>query len=197
MPLTATIPLEWGRLEYDAGAVGVRIGDRLLPERLRAVFPGADGQPSLEMLLEVVDGIPSCQELTLRRTEGGRDVRTDDLRRIRVETWLENLFSIAALRVTNERETDSGTTAVLKAQDYTEQRETLDAVRKARARARRRLTPELLAEVAEVYRDNVNDRPVEAVRQRFGGEYRTAAKYVERARKEGHLPPTTRGKRQA
>jgi len=61
----------------------------------------------------------------------------------------------------------------------------------------RRLTPALLAEVAQVYRARIDDRPTAAVAAAFGVAHRTAALYVQRAREAGLLPPTTRGKKRA
>lgn len=61
----------------------------------------------------------------------------------------------------------------------------------------RGITPQLLQQVARIYRANVDGNPNKAIEVHFGVAQRTAAEYVSRARKRGLLPPTTRGKKQA
>jgi hypothetical protein len=57
------------------------------------------------------------------------------------------------------------------------------------------VTPALLAEVARVYRENLDGNPTEAVAKYTGREHRTAALYVQRARKAGLLGPTSPGRK--
>ena len=66
---------------------------------------------------------------------------------------------------------------------------------KAAARPRRRkMTAELLAEVAALYKDNLGERSTwNVIAQRFGVEKQTAGRYVMHARKAGYLPGHTRG----
>ncbi len=66
---------------------------------------------------------------------------------------------------------------------------------KASARPhRRKMTPELLAEVAALYRDNLGERSTwDVIAQRFGVERQTAGRYIMHARKAGYLPQTDRG----
>ena len=78
--------------------------------------------------------------------------------------------------------------------DDQERRVTAKAVARARARSRRKVTDEVLRQVADVYRANVNDRPTQAVRERFGMPRSTAALYVRRARDAGHLGAALNGK---
>jgi hypothetical protein len=82
-------------------------------------------------------------------------------------------------------------------QEESDREVTETLVKAARRVSRRKFTPEFLAEVAEVYRANIDDSPIKAIAARYHVEYRQAAKYVEQARSDGHLPQTTRGKRQA
>ena len=73
----------------------------------------------------------------------------------------------------------------------------LKAVRQARKATRRTVTPEKLEKVAQIYREHIADRPVQAVMRTFDLTERTAARYVERCRKEGLLPPTEPGRKKA
>lgn len=62
---------------------------------------------------------------------------------------------------------------------------------------RQKITGEVLAEVAKIYTSEaeaLGGKPVKAVQDHFGGSYRSAQDYVRKAREEGYLPQTTRGK---
>ena len=62
---------------------------------------------------------------------------------------------------------------------------------------RQKITKEVLIEVARIYTSEaqaLGGKPVKAVQDYFGGSYRSAQDYVRKAREEGYLPPTTRGK---
>jgi hypothetical protein len=70
------------------------------------------------------------------------------------------------------------------------------SVRRLRARPRT-ITREFLEQVAATYKSNINHAPTQAVEQFLGVSPRAAAGYVQRARREGLLPATTRGRKQA
>lgn len=62
---------------------------------------------------------------------------------------------------------------------------------------RQKITSEVLVEVARIYISEaqaLGGKPVKAVQDYFGGSYRSAQDYVRKAREEGYLPQTTRGK---
>lgn len=64
-------------------------------------------------------------------------------------------------------------------------------------KTRQKITGEVLAEVAKIYTSEaqaLGGKPVKAVQDHFGGSYRSAQDYVRKAREEGYLPQTTRGK---
>lgn len=172
----------------------VRVGDRLLPPSITVTMPGDGVQPGLRMLLAVVDGIPQVREIHLEAPDGGRGVRSSDLREVRVEDFTEQFFALASKRIVTEG--PAGTTSRAEGSPQ-RQREAERLISRARAAGRRTVTDDLLSRVADVYRANVATRPTEAVRQTFGVSYRTAAGYVQRARAGGMLPRTTAGKRKA
>jgi len=65
------------------------------------------------------------------------------------------------------------------------------------AKIRKKITPELLAKVAQIYNEEgtrLGGKPVIAVQTYFHCSYRTAQDYVKLARIEKLLPPTTPGK---
>jgi len=181
-----------GWIDYDGMGEQVRVGDRLLPSELDVQFPGAQDQPALRMQLAVVNGVPQCRSLTIESKPGAREVRTLDMRAVALEDWIEKLYSLTATVIVEEGPDGAYTGAVT--WDEKELRRTAHTIQQARAVSRRKITPAFLADVAKVYRAHVDDRPVEAVRATFGGSYRTAAMYVQRARAVELLPPTTQGK---
>jgi hypothetical protein len=67
-------------------------------------------------------------------------------------------------------------------------------VRAARRTSKRRLSDEMLEEVAQVYRSNVTNKPTQAVADHFGKAHRTAGLYVSRAREAGLLGRAHPGK---
>ena len=75
------------------------VGDRLVPTQIEVLLPGADGQPRLEMFIEVIDGVPRCTELLLKRTEGGREVRPRDLRAIDLEDFVETFVAMVSAEI--------------------------------------------------------------------------------------------------
>jgi hypothetical protein len=64
-------------------------------------------------------------------------------------------------------------------------------------RTRAKVTDKRLREVAELYRDNVDDGPWQVIMDRFGVSESTAGRYVLLARKAGYLPLTKPGKKNA
>lgn len=61
----------------------------------------------------------------------------------------------------------------------------------------REVTLAELEQVAEVYRQNIDNNPTEAVRRHFGYSARTASRRVNQAREKGLLSRTTQGRKQA
>jgi len=176
------IPLDVGWADCDA-THSVQVGDRRVPRTIEVTFPGADGQPSLEMTLDSSSGVPRCTDLRISAQPGGREVRTTDLRSVAIEDWLEVIVSAAAEVVVSR---DGTTTTTTRALSDAERKASLSTIRDARRSARRRVTPDLLERVATVYRQH-DSRPVEAVQAAYGTSYRTAARYVQMARQQGFL----------
>lgn len=173
----------------------VQVGDRVVPRWVNVVFPGAGGQPRLTLRLEVVDGVPQCREVVVSSVEGGREVKPADLKAVHVTEVLEEVFAALSGRLTK---TESGRTVILEEWGQRAQNEAVKQIVASRkGRHARRITPELLAQVAQIYRDNIKGNPTEVVATNFGVSKRMASDYVSRARAAGLLPPTTRGKKQA
>lgn len=143
-----------------------------------------DDEPAWTARFQVVDGVAQCRELVVSAPADGREIRSKDLRRLRLEAMAEDaLARVADRRVTGE----DGRVEVVR-----------DLPRRSgggRRPARPRITDELLAEVAEVYRTNVDRNPTAAVAEHFAlASDRTARLYVKRARTAGHLGDAVPGR---
>src|SRR4051812_17007592 len=79
LPLKVRVPLTSGWAEaYCEPPLAVIGDDRRVPRRVDVHFESVDGQPSLDLLLEVVDGIPQCREVRVKSTPDGREVKPLD-----------------------------------------------------------------------------------------------------------------------
>jgi hypothetical protein len=174
----------------------LRVGDRMVPAHVDVHFESDGVQPSLDLHLVVVNGVPTCRELRILSTPGGREVKALDLAAVTLREWVEEVYALFALEVVDSQ------AGFVRAAMATSDADHVDAVR-AFQRARkgkgaRKITRAFLEGVAEVYRKNLSGNPTEAVGREYGVARRTAAGYVEKARdpEMGILPPTTRGKRE-
>jgi hypothetical protein len=146
--------------------------------------PDADSdEPAWTARFRLVDGVAQCRELVVSAPADGREIRSRDLRRLRLEDLAEDaLARVADRRVTGE----DGRVEVVR---------DLPRRRSGGRPARPRITDELLAEVAKVYRANVDRNPTAAVAGHFGlASDRTARLYVKRARSAGHLGDAVPGR---
>jgi hypothetical protein len=180
-----------GEIEWWLREPQVTVGTSVVPRRLDVMMQGDGYQPALTMRIEVLSGVPQCRALSIEAVEGGREITTNDLRSVRLADWIEGILASVALDLVEDR--DDGTR--VSAYGSTTTRSATKAVR--RARQPRKITPEVLGRVAEIYRANVDGKPTLAVKRSFGVGERAAAGYVQRARAAGLLPQTTPGKKRA
>lgn len=162
----------------------VKVGERELPTRFALVFRPGRGrdEPGWMAEFHVRDGIPQCRHIIVSSTENGREVRTSDLRALHVEDLLEGASAnVAARRVVD----DEGQARMVR--DLGDWQTVVKTVRAARRNGRRKVTDEMLREVADVYRANADDDPMNAVAAHFDKAYRTARLYVKHARDRGLL----------
>lgn len=138
-------------------------------------------EPAWRMVFDASDGVPRCVSFTIEKTESGREIRSVDLR-LSVEDALEMSTRSIAGR------------SVMPSYEDVRSGATLRAVRSARRTGRRKVTDDLLREVAEIYRREVDSNPSEAIAAHLGIADRTARLYVRRARDAGFLGKALRGK---
>ena len=157
------------------------VGDRLVPREIEVVLPGADGQPKLEMLIEVIDGVPRCTELLLKANDGGREVRPMDLRAIELEEFIETFVALVSSQIVEVK--DGTVKSVLRGGEESV-RGGMKTVRDARKGSRRIMTGERRQRVAEIYNAHETGG-IEAVELAFNVSRSTAIRYINSARDAG------------
>jgi hypothetical protein len=182
-----------GRAFYDDDAM-TAVGDRMVPQSIYVEVCGSTVEPDLGLKIEVRQGIPVYTELVLRARADGPEIRDKDLGYVYLNDWLEEI--VAACTSSLDSSGHWMTQTIGGAQGRAEARSAAANVRRVR-RGRSRLTPEQLEQVAQVYREHFDTRPTQAVAAAFGKSDRTAARYVDEARKAGILPPTSPGQKKA
>jgi hypothetical protein len=193
--VTRSVPL-WGGhglATWDPAADKVQLGDRrLVPREILVRVRGGPKEPDLAMKIEVRKGIPQWVEVVLRaRPDGSEEVRDKHLRAIRLGDWLEQIVAACSLGFSG-----AGADGTVWSKPVDDRSAVAD-IRRAVSGQPRTVTPELLQKVSEIYRQHFADRPTESVARAFNVKHRTAARYVQRARSAGYLPPTDPGKKKA
>ena len=206
--LTVRVELNLGHAEYNELDM-VSVGDRRVPRRISVHFPGtaateksSPGQPALDMQIEVIKGIPMCSSLTLTKTPHGHEVRSKDLRLIRIEDWIEYIVARCSHQYTlsgnDVRVALSGSGPTV--EDIRNVTEARKPLRNVGGRHRRTIDREFLTKVAGIYREQIDDRPLKAIEFAFDVQPRTAAWYVELCRSDEYrlLPKAdSKGKKKA
>jgi hypothetical protein len=173
-----------------------KVGDVYVPTRIHVHLFGSDdppAQPELEMEIEVRQAVPVCTRIEIRAKEDGREITPKDLLIVKGQMlyWLEEFTTFCA-QATEDQD-------ITRVPGWADRNTAQNSVRQARKASRRKITPELLADVAKLYRMHIAGNPVEAIKRAYDVSPRTAARYVEICRSDeyGLLPKTTPGKRQA
>lgn len=171
-----------GTIDY--GKPPVSYGDTVVPASVAYIIDGTQSSPSLRIDFEIRNGQPTCVGLRIEAQPQGRGIQQGDLASLpNLGRLAEEAFLALAMRAAAE---PSG---------WRIDPHDRDRVRRAKSDLRSRGDEELKT-VAQVYRDNIADRPAAAV-EALGYTRRTALRRIEQARQKGYLPPTTRGRKNA
>src|SRR5262245_55797508 len=131
-----------------------------IPAEFHLRFPGKSAQPSLHINYEVRDGRAECTSVRLDAKTQGREVKPNEIDVIRrmLLTWTTDA-AIAAIQDANE---------VTEAQARSAYR----AI--SRKSTRHTITDRLLADVALLYRDNVDNKPWRVIAKHYNVSEATA-----------------------
>jgi hypothetical protein len=175
------------RIDYVRTGKGVAV-----PRRFEAHFSSpAEPLKALRLTIGVsLDGVPECAEVAISCEPGAPALTRTDLR-----VPLRRLMDQAVDWIARPAEFDAvGNVVRLGARSSVRAGAVSAAL--APRRAQRSLTPELLAQVADTYRETRavprskrfgRPRPTQAVADKFTASYSTAAKWVTKARDAGLL----------
>jgi hypothetical protein len=179
----STVSADWGRIHVSGRYV--LVGDHHVPEELTLELDGDEGRPSTIARMVVQAGRPELVEVRLISRPGEPGIRQTDLRQIEVAAMLD-LLAGYAVRIEDGTVTWGGPEEPAYA---------AAAGALKQSRSARRITPEFLQSVADVYVANIDQNPTQAVRRHYFVSERMASEYVQRARRAGLLPPTTPGRK--
>lgn len=157
----------------------VQVGDHLVSRRLEVQIPSSGERPSVDMVIEIIDGVPRCTELTFRQAPGGREIRPVDLQSAKLDSAIEYAVAIAAIDIDEKFENGF----VGSRSDDTSTR-AYRAVRDLRRGSRRPMTEQRLQRIADTYHAQ-QVGGLEAIEIAFGVSRATAARYLKAAREAG------------
>ena len=184
-----TVRFAWGFLHADDWPRNIAlVGDRLVPKRTLVELPGADGQPRVDMTIDVINGVPRCSSLAFTHTEGGREIRQSDMRAVQVDEWIEAFVGLVSAQVVEHKD---GSLHFIYDGTEEEARGGMKAAMEARKGSRRRMTDRRMTQIADAYNAHETGG-LEAVQRTFGVSKATAARYVRQAREAGLIPETTK-----
>lgn len=170
---------------------------RLLPAWVEFDFDNHRGGPGLHCRVELRDDVPRLVELGWRAMAGQREIRQKDLRDTEVAALVNTVYGTCVFEMRDMGRDQAGTAIRARLGEESEQWRAIRGFLHDVRAGRRHVNAELLQQVAEVYRANIDKAPAEAVSRTFGVKQRMAHEYVRRARERGFLPPTTQGKKKA
>jgi hypothetical protein len=157
----------------------VRVEDKAIPRKI-LFQEGGGPRPWVRMGIEVRHDRPECVYLEIEATDG-TDVRSRDLKPIRIEEWITHIVAACTQRAERISETEMkyiyGPTAP-------------DKVKTVERMQRRRRNPndrELLKRVAALYKANPQ-APLAAISEELGMSSRTAARWAARCSDADLLP---------
>lgn len=178
-PFVTTIRVETGWLRFSPIRT-VEVGDMVFPELIEADFPGEDGSPGLLMYIGVVNGSPRLVDATLYAHDDGLPLRPKDFAAVAqmLDVWVDQILAICAGEITQRNGPDREVAYPAN------EAKALKVARSARSGERRRMTPERLGRIAEVYESAGLDG-LDAVTRAFQVARSTAATYVRQARDAG------------
>jgi hypothetical protein len=163
------------------------LGDYLVPAVFYLRLPSSATEPSLQLTFAIREGAPVCIDVALKAKAQGRQILPKDFKA--VQSQLNDMSEFAFTYVMRASEEHMP--------GMVDDRSARRAYQTGQTRSRRKVTDELLQQVAALYRDTIDSGPWRAIAEADGVSETTAGRYILLARKAGHLPPTDPGKKKA
>jgi hypothetical protein len=169
----------------------VRFGDHVVPSAVAWETDPIGRSPIVRAEFVMVQGRPSCVSVRIESTPKGRPITTADLESLPgLDRKGLDAFKALAHQIIDDEDWTAGLNLHRRSEIWHSDPRAVSESLKSRP-------DQELKSVAQIYRENVNGRPVEAVQEHFGFARRTADRRIRAARDRGFLPQTTQGKKQA
>lgn len=154
----------------------VAMGDVFAFRQITYTHDGDHERPACTAVFEVRNGVPVCASFTLQ-SDSQQGVRTKDFTSVRLDDLRQDVFAYGGVFAPNP---DGGYVRVFRAAGDQHNRA---GVR--RASNRRRITPDVLARVAEIYSSAPERGRTRAVQSELNCQERQAFRYIRAARDAG------------
>ncbi|TMS50964.1 hypothetical protein E0T84_21475 [Mycobacterium sp. DBP42] len=155
----------------------VPMGDVFACRKLTYTHDGGDNKPSCRIVFEVQNGVPACTSLAIE-SRPGTPVRAKDLTAVKLDNIRDDAFAAGGVYRSNP---NGGYVRTWGPASFLRDRKETE-----RAGRHRKMTPELLSQVAEVHKATPTAR-IAAVEAAFGISERQAKRYIKAAREAGLL----------
>ena len=165
-----------------------QVGDRRVPIALELQLREVDA-PAVDITIEVISHVPRVTGLHIWQYGDGREVRKRDLN-LDLESLVEQAIAVVSTPIADDSAVSRFPGALGgDARDVALIREGVGAVRNARKRSQRVMTPARMRQIAEIYAANETGG-LEAVADAFGVHRTTAYRWLTKVREAGMLPTT-------
>jgi hypothetical protein len=157
----------------------VPLGEEFAHRQLTYRWPGCADRAPGEAVFEIRDGEPLCVSLRLWSEPDDHGVRAVDLGMLQLENLMNDAFAVAGIYRLNQN--GPGWVATRGPGMFVRDRKVVEAAGK-----RRKVTPALLRQVAEIHSSTPEGGRIQAVRDAFGDKSESQAKrYIRLAREAG------------
>ncbi|MFM8857463.1 MAG: hypothetical protein ACKOI2_09735 [Actinomycetota bacterium] len=157
----------------------VPLGEEFAHRQLTYGWPGGPERVPGEAVFEIRDGVPLCVSLRLWSEPGDQGVRTADLEMLVLKNLMHDAFAITGIYRPNPQ--GPGLVATRGPGMFIRDRKVVEAASK-----RRKVTPALLRQVAEIHSSVPEGERIKAIRNAFDPLSESQAKrYIRAAREEG------------
>jgi hypothetical protein len=150
----------------------VPMGDAFAHRQLTYTHDGDATRPACEIVFEVRKRVPVCATLRLG-SPGGNPIRATDLDAIKLDDLRDDVYGAAGVFVPNP---DGGYVRKIGPTSFQRDRKRVEQVTR-----RRKVTPEFLSQVAEVYNGAPVGGRIAAIRTAFVVSERQALRYKKQA----------------
>jgi hypothetical protein len=151
----------------------VPMGDAFAHRQLTYTHDGDATRPACEIVFEVRDRVPICSTLRLGSPESETVVRAKDLNAIRLDDLRDDVYAAKGVFMPDP---DGGYVRKIGPTSFQRDRKRVEAVTR-----RRKVTPEFLRQVAEVYKNAPVGGRLRAIETAFFVSERQAIRYKRQA----------------